>query len=143
MLVLFSGPGTGEGGWKTKMAFLWPNGHPVKLSGWTSLSGEHTNSVNKIWKQNKTSVTRPLRKFLMRGEAWRPLAHRTSDWWFRNLSALFHDAAQHLEEYICGLKADLWKRMVSEFGDSMKMLVTSRKMAGHVLLCDPICHLPN
>ena len=58
--------------------------------------------------QNKTSVTCPLRKFLMRGEgvAW-PLAPRTSDWRFRNLSALFHDAAQPLEEYISGSKADL------------------------------------
>lgn len=109
MLVLFSGPGDRRGGWKTKMAFLWPNGHPVKsLLDGPALSGEHTNSVNKIWKQNKTSVTCPLRKFLMRGEgvAW-PFAHRTSDWWFRNLSALFHDAAQHLEEYISGSKADL------------------------------------
>lgn len=48
VLVLFSGPGDGRGGWKTKMTFLWPNGHPVKsLLDWPALSGEHTNSVKK------------------------------------------------------------------------------------------------
>ena len=31
----------------------------------------------------------------------------TFDWWFRNLSALFYDAAQPLEEHISGSKADL------------------------------------
>ena len=56
VLVLFSGPGDGRGGWKTKMAFLLPNGHPVKsLLDGPALSGEHTSSVKKIWKQNRTS----------------------------------------------------------------------------------------
>ena len=61
VLVLFSGPGDGRGGWKTKMAFLLPNGHPVKsLLDGPALSGEHTSSVKKIWKQNRTSLAWPV-----------------------------------------------------------------------------------
>lgn len=125
VLVLFSGPGDGRGGWKTKMTFLWPNGHPVKsLLDWPALSGEHTNSVKKKnteTEQNKTSMTCPLHKFLVRGEgvAW-PFAPRTSDWWFRNLSALFHNAAQPLEEYISGSKADLWREWCPSLGVAWK-----------------------
>lgn len=46
--VLFR-PWGWERGWKTKMALLWPNGHPIK-SFQDFLSGEHTSSVKKNMK---------------------------------------------------------------------------------------------
>ena len=62
--------------------------------------------------EQNPSVTCPLHKFLVRGEgvAWL-FAPGTFDWWFRSL-----------------------KGMVSEFGDSMKMLVTSRKMGWGIVI---------
>lgn len=54
VLVLFSGAGDRGGGWKTKMAFLWPKGHPVKsLPDGPALSGEYTDSVKKYENQTK------------------------------------------------------------------------------------------
>ena len=70
VLVLFSGPGDRRGDWKTKMAFLWPNGHPVKsLPDGRALSGEHNQCSQKIWKQNKA---RPVWAILSTGfcERW-------------------------------------------------------------------------
>lgn len=96
-LELFSVPRDRTGGWKTKMALLWPNSHSVKsFPDGPALAGERTSSVKKY--ENKT---RPVRlvffMFLVRGEgvAW-PLASWTSGWQFKNLSVLFHECCRIL-----------------------------------------------
>lgn len=88
VLVLFSGAGKQRWLFSGQRVTQWNpflTDLPCQVSTPIQLKNMRT-------KPNKTSGTYPFHKFLVRGKgvAW-PFASGTSDWWFRNLSALFHE----------------------------------------------------